>query len=65
MQKVIEEQGAYYYLDSPPITITSKENRPPYSDDGNYFSKPNIEIIFDSIYEILRNFNLKKFPFIY
>jgi len=65
MQKVIEEQGAYYYLDSPPITITSKENRPPYSDDGNYFSKPNMEIIFDSIYEILRNFNLKKFPFIY
>ncbi len=52
MQKVLEEQNGYQYLDEKPITITSKENRPAYGDDGNYFSKPNAEEIFDKIFNL-------------
>ncbi len=53
MQKVIEEQGGFKYLDSPPATISSKEHRPAYGDDGDYFSKPNVEEIFEKIYDIM------------
>ncbi|HET7818706.1 MAG TPA: thiamine pyrophosphate-dependent enzyme [Bacteroidia bacterium] len=45
MQKVLEEQGGYNYLDTEPKTITSKEHRPAYGSDGDYFSKPNAEEI--------------------
>jgi pyruvate/2-oxoglutarate/acetoin dehydrogenase E1 component len=57
MQKVIEEQGAFKYLDSAPKTITAKEHRPAYASDGDYFSKPNTEDVFESIYEIMRDVN--------
>ena len=42
MQKVLEEQDGYKYLDSKPITISAKEHRPAYGDDGNYTSKPGV-----------------------
>jgi pyruvate/2-oxoglutarate/acetoin dehydrogenase E1 component len=57
MQKVIEEQGAFKYLDSAPKTITAKEHRPAYASDGDYFSKPNTEDVFETIYEIMRDVN--------
>lgn len=53
MQKVIEEQGAYQYLDSKPRTIAAKEHRPAYGSDGDYFSKPNAEEVFDVVYEVM------------
>lgn len=53
LQQVIEEQEGFKYLDSAPITITSQEHRPGYGDDGNYFSKPNIEIVVDKIYGMM------------
>ncbi|MCP3659263.1 MAG: transketolase [Bacteroidetes bacterium] len=56
LQKVIEEQDGYKYLDEKPLTITSQENRPAYGDDGNYFCKPNLEVIFSKINGIV---NLK------
>lgn len=65
MQKVLEEQGGYYYLDSKPITITGKEHRPAYSSDGDYFSKPNTEEIFDRIYAIMSDVDPVKYPDIY
>jgi 2-oxoisovalerate dehydrogenase E1 component len=65
MQKVLEEQGAYKYLDSKPITITAKEHRPAYSSDGDYFSKPNAEEVFDKVYSLMAETNPNKFPDIY
>ncbi|MBS1681896.1 MAG: transketolase [Bacteroidetes bacterium] len=65
MQHVLENQEAYAYLDSPPLTITSKEHRPPYASDGDYFSKPNPEQIFENIYELLREADPAKFPSLY
>jgi 2-oxoisovalerate dehydrogenase E1 component len=53
MQKVLEEQGAYQFLDSRPRTIAAKEHRPAYGSDGDYFSKPNAEEVFDVVYELM------------
>ena len=54
MQEVLEVQNAYQYLDSKPITITGKAHRPAYASDGDYFSKPNAEEIFEQIYAVMR-----------
>jgi pyruvate/2-oxoglutarate/acetoin dehydrogenase E1 component/TPP-dependent pyruvate/acetoin dehydrogenase alpha subunit len=62
MQKVLEEQNAYLYLDSKPLTITSKAHRPAYGTDGDYFSKPNAEEIFMRIYELMNEYNPNKYP---
>lgn len=53
MQEVLEKQDAYQYLDSKPITITAKEHRPAYASDGDYFSKPNPEEVFERIYNLM------------
>jgi len=53
MKEVLETQGAYYHLDAMPGTLTSKAHRPPYGSDGDYFSKPNAEDIFDKVMEII------------
>lgn len=55
LQKVLEEQEGYKYLDAQPVTITAKEHRPPYGSDGDYFTKPNPEDVFDSIYGLFSN----------
>ena len=65
MQKVIEEQEGYLYLDSQPITITAKEHRPAYGSDGDYFSKPNAEDVFDKIYALMQEVEPARFPDIY
>jgi 2-oxoisovalerate dehydrogenase E1 component len=65
LQKIVEEQEAYKYLDSPPITIASKEHRPAYGSDGDYFSKPNADDIFDVIYGLMHETNPAQFPWIY
>jgi len=54
MQQVLEINGGWNYLDSPPKTLTGKEHRPAYTTDGDYFSKPNAEDIFDAVYEIMK-----------
>lgn len=54
MQEVLEKQGAWNYLDSPPKTLTAKEHRPAYTTDGDYFSKPSAEDIFDIIYGMMK-----------
>ena len=59
---VLENQNAYFYLDSKPITIHSKNHRPAYSSDGDYFSKPNCENIFDRIYSLFNELNPKAYP---
>jgi pyruvate/2-oxoglutarate/acetoin dehydrogenase E1 component len=65
MQKVLEEQKAYFYLDSEPRTITAKDHRPAYGTDGDYFSNPNAEDVFEEIYEIMREVNPDQFTSIY
>jgi pyruvate/2-oxoglutarate/acetoin dehydrogenase E1 component/TPP-dependent pyruvate/acetoin dehydrogenase alpha subunit len=53
MREVLEKQGGYQYLDSAPTTITAKAHRPPYGSDGDYFSKPNPEDVFEVIYKMV------------
>lgn len=65
MQKVLEEQNAYQYLDAKPVTITAKEHRPAYASDGDYFSKPNPEEVFDRIYEMMQEGYPDKFTSVY
>lgn len=54
MQEVLEKQGGWYHLDSPVRTLTGKEHRPAYTTDGDYFSKPSAEDIFDTIYSMMK-----------
>jgi pyruvate/2-oxoglutarate/acetoin dehydrogenase E1 component len=65
MQKVLEEQGGYYYLDAQPWTLTAKAHRPAYSTDGDYFSNPNAEDVFDSVYNLMHEINPAKYPKIF
>ena len=53
LQKIIEEQNGYMFLDAKPITITSKEHRPAYGSDGDYFSKPSSDDVFEIIYNLM------------
>lgn len=62
MQKILEEQDAYRFLDSKPQTLTAKEHRPAYATDGDYFSKPSSDDIFEKIYGIMHETNPEKFP---
>ena len=61
MQEVLEKQGAWHYLDSPPKTLTAKEHRPAYTTDGDYFSKPSAEDIFDVIYAMMKEAEPEKY----
>jgi len=65
MQKVLEEQKAYFHLDAEPKTITAHEHRPAYSSDGDYFSNPNAEDVFEAIYGIMNEADPSKYPGIY
>lgn len=65
MQQVLEGQQAYRFLDSAPMTICAKDHRPAYASDGDYFSKPNTEEVFDKIYEMMREADPKQFPALY
>ncbi len=62
MQEIIEKQGAYRYLDSAPHTLSARSHRPAYASDGDYFSKPNAEDIFEKIYQIMHEANPSDFP---
>lgn len=62
MQQVLELQNGYQYLDSQPVTITAKANRPPYGSDGDYFSKPNPEEIFEAAYHLMREAKPDLYP---
>jgi pyruvate/2-oxoglutarate/acetoin dehydrogenase E1 component len=65
MQKVLEEQKGYFYLDAEPRTITAQEHRPAYSTDGDYFSNPNAEDVFDTVYNLMHDANPFKYPKIF
>jgi pyruvate/2-oxoglutarate/acetoin dehydrogenase E1 component/TPP-dependent pyruvate/acetoin dehydrogenase alpha subunit len=62
MQQVVEKQNAYRWLDSPPVTISAKDHRPPYGSDGDYFSKPNMDDIFEAVYKIMHEADPDRYP---
>jgi 2-oxoisovalerate dehydrogenase E1 component len=55
LQQIIEQQNGYFQLDAAPITITAKAHRPAYGTDGDYFSKPNVEEIYDQIFQLVHD----------
>jgi len=65
MQEVIEKQGGYFHLDSEPRTLTGTTHRPAYGSDGDYWSKPNSETVFDAVYEIMHEVDPAQFPVIH
>jgi 2-oxoisovalerate dehydrogenase E1 component len=64
MQEVIEKQGGYFWLDSAPVTLPGKPHRPAYGSDGDYWSKPNAETIFDAVYKMMHEVDPGEFPVI-
>jgi pyruvate/2-oxoglutarate/acetoin dehydrogenase E1 component/TPP-dependent pyruvate/acetoin dehydrogenase alpha subunit len=62
LQQVIEIQGGYYWLDSPPQTLPGKEHRPAYCSDGDYWSKPNTEQVFEAAYKMMHEVEPGRFP---
>ncbi|HEX2992952.1 MAG TPA: thiamine pyrophosphate-dependent enzyme [Anaerolineales bacterium] len=64
LQEVIEKQGGYYHLDSEPRTLSAKAHRPAYGSDGDYWSKPNAESVFDAVYEMMNEVDPGHYPVI-
>ncbi len=62
LQEVLEKQGGYFWLDSAPKTLSGKPHRPAYGSDGDYWSKPNLETVFDAVYEMMHEVSPAKYP---
>ena len=65
MQNVLEQQGGFHFLDAEPRTIKATNHRPAYSTDGDYFSNPNAEDVFETIYQMMRDYNPSKYSKIF
>ncbi|MBC8319791.1 MAG: transketolase, partial [Bacteroidetes bacterium] len=65
LQLVIEKQKGYFSLDADPRTITAKAHRAAYSTDGDYFSNPNAEDIFEGVYNMMHDYNPEEYPKIF
>jgi 2-oxoisovalerate dehydrogenase E1 component len=65
LQEVIEKQGGYYWLDSPPRTLPGAAHRPAYGSDGDYWSKPNTETVFEAVYKLMHEVSPIDYPLIY
>ena len=65
LNEILVKQKGYYQLDAEPITLTSKAHRPAYGTDGDYFSSPNAEEIFDTAYAMMNEGDEIKYPKIY
>ena len=62
LNQIIEVQGGYKYMDSKPQTLAAKDHRPPYGTDGDYFTKPSVEDVYEKVYEIMHEANPNEFP---
>jgi pyruvate/2-oxoglutarate/acetoin dehydrogenase E1 component/TPP-dependent pyruvate/acetoin dehydrogenase alpha subunit len=62
LNEILNVQNAYEYLDSQPKTLTAKEHRPAYGTDGDYFSKPSSEDIFEAVYQMMHEVNPEDYP---
>jgi len=62
LNEVLNVQNAYQYLDSQPKTLTAKPHRPAYGTDGDYFSKPSLEDIFEAVYQVMHEVSPEDYP---
>jgi pyruvate/2-oxoglutarate/acetoin dehydrogenase E1 component len=62
LQQVIEKQNGFQWLDTSPRTLSAKDHRPAYATDGDYFSKPSTDDVFDLVYEIMEEADPNRFP---
>ncbi len=62
LRAVLELQNGYFYLDSQPRTLTGAAHRPAYGSDGDYWSKPNVETVFDAVYEMMHEVDPGRYP---
>ncbi|QNK78590.1 transketolase [Winogradskyella sp. PAMC22761] len=62
LNEILNKQNAFQYLDSSPKTLTSKQHRPAYGTDGDYFSKPSTEDIFEAVYDVMNESNPSNYP---
>src|SRR5665647_128461 len=62
MQKVLQEQQVFNYLETSPRTLSAMEHRPAYGIDGEYFTKPNVELIFENIYQMMHEVDIEGYP---
>ncbi|PHR49174.1 MAG: transketolase [Fluviicola sp.] len=62
LDQILVKQKGYYLLDSEPVTVSAQDHRPAYSTDGDYFSKPSIDDIFDAAYQIMHEANPEEYP---
>jgi pyruvate/2-oxoglutarate/acetoin dehydrogenase E1 component/TPP-dependent pyruvate/acetoin dehydrogenase alpha subunit len=65
LQEVIEKQGGYYWLDSPPRTLSGTHHRPAYGSDGDYWSKPNVDTVFNAVYDLMHEVSPTDYPMFY
>ncbi|WP_392347906.1 thiamine pyrophosphate-dependent enzyme [uncultured Polaribacter sp.] len=65
LQEILEKQNGYQYLDSKPCTLTAKAHRTAYGTDGDYFSKPSAEDVFEKVYDIMHESNPEKYKSLY
>ena len=65
LQEILEKQNGYQYLDSKPCTLTAKAHRTAYGTDGDYFSKPSAEDVFEKVYDIMHESNSEKYRSLY
>jgi len=65
LQQIIDVQDGYQYLDSKPQTLSAKAHRPAYGTDGDYFSKPSAEDIYEKVYAMMSEVNPTHFPPLY
>jgi pyruvate/2-oxoglutarate/acetoin dehydrogenase E1 component len=65
MQQTIETNGGYEWLDAAPRTLSAPEHRPAYGSDGDYFSKPQREQIFEAVYDLMHETDPRRFPIFY
>ncbi len=62
LQHIVDQQNGYQHLDSKPQTLTAKQHRPAYGTDGDYFSKPSSEDVFEKVYEMMHETDPVKYP---
>ena len=62
MQQVLDRDAGYHWLDAPPRALAAREHRPAYGSDGDYWSKPNRETVFEAVYELMHEGDPRRFP---
>jgi pyruvate/2-oxoglutarate/acetoin dehydrogenase E1 component/TPP-dependent pyruvate/acetoin dehydrogenase alpha subunit len=62
LNHIVDEQGGYRHLDSKPQTLSAKEHRPAYGSDGDYFSKPSVEDVYEKVYAVMHETSPEDYP---